>query len=738
MATFYPSLETIAKFKVPPTEGERALLDFLGRVLDDSYEVYFNPYLNGDRPDVLIMREGNGVLVIEVKDWNLDNFTLNEKKKWVYTPNGSVVKSPIDQVFKYKNNLFDLHVDKLLEKKINDIRHFRIVTCAVYFHCASQQKVENLLVNPYKDDKRYQDFLKYNVDLTGRDGLEEVRFNELLQKRYLSKDKRSFLFTGELYENFKRILSPSVHLKAQGEPYHYSDKQKEIIYGRWENGVLKTQLEQRIKGVFGSGKTTVLAARAVQAYKRALKRNNNPRVLVLTFNITLKNFIHDKLMRVDETFPLESFIIINYHSFINAELNNLNVDVIVPENYPKEKVGEYLEQNYYSNVSLFEEHKAGIVKYDAVLIDEIQDYHRPWMDILKNYFRDPQGDYVLFGDVKQNIYGQPTQQKDVVTNVRGVNELKYCYRSDFKVRDLAKAFQSNVFRDKYDLDDFSENGTWDFMGQEQQKEGLINYMYLSNTDSIVALYNIIRQNILNTSNNISPNDITILGYTANQLRLFDCYYRYASRERTNSMLETIEAMYMTHLNYYGKDMENADGWFKNISAHLTKKLFPKRNVLYDNDLVKLRQHIAKLFTIFDLYSSYSESFINRLKEECSVCGIPSEAFLSFIKHYEEELAPFKAKVYTHDYKKIRDNKKLHFWMNSGTIKISTINSFKGWESEVVFLIIEPIYDRATSFNLSFDELLYTGLTRCKRNLIVINFGNIEYDQKIRPLIQNLK
>ena len=738
MASFYPSLETIAKFKVPPTEGERTLLDFLGRVLDDSYEVYFNPYMNGDRPDVLIMREGNGVLIIEVKDWNLDNFTLNEKKKWVYTSNGSVVKSPIDQVLKYKNNLFDLHVDKLLEKKINDIRHFRIVACAVYFHCASQQKVENLLVNPYKDDRRYQDFLKYNVDLIGRDGLLEVRFNEILQKRYLSKDKRSFLFTGELYDNFKRILSPSVHMKAQGIPYNYSDKQKEIIYGRWENGELKIQLEQRVRGVFGSGKTTVLAARAVQAYKRALERNNTPRILILTFNITLKNFIHDKLMRVDETFPLESFIIINYHSFINAELNNLNIDIIVPENYPKERVGEYLEQNYYSNISLFEEHKAGIVKYDAVLIDEIQDYHRPWMDIIKNYFRDPQGDYVLFGDVKQNIYGQPTQQKDVVTNVRGVNELKYCYRSEFKVRDLAQAFQSNVFRDKYDLDDFSENGTWNFMGQEQQKEGLINYIFLSNTDSIVALYNIIRDNILNTSNNISPNDITILGYTANQLRLFDCYYRYASRERTNSMLETIEAMYMTHLNYYGKDMENADGWFKNISAHLTKKLFPNRNVLYDNDLVKIRQHIAKLFTIFDLYSSYSEFFINRLKEECSVCGISSGAFFAFVKHYEEELVVFKSIVYSHNYKTIRDNKKLHFWMNSGTIKISTINSFKGWESEVVFLIIEPKYERSTTFNMSFDELLYTGLTRSKRNLIVVNFGNAEYDQKMRPLIECLK
>ena len=77
-------------------------------------------------------------------------------------------------------------------------------------------------------------------------------------------------------------------------------------------------------------------------------------------------------------------------------------------------------------------------------------------------------------------------------------------------------------------------------------------------------------------------------------------------------------------------------------------------------------------------------------------------------------------------------------MNSGTLKISTINSFKGWESEVIFLIIEPKYAASTSFNYSFDELLYTGITRCRRNLIVINFGNEEYDKKIRPLIRDIQ
>lgn len=433
MAIFYPSLEKISKFKVSATAGEWTLLEFLKNCLDDSFEVYFNPFLNGDRPDVLIMRKGYGVMIIEVKDWNLSNFCLNEKKKWIYIPNNSIVKSPIDQVLKYKNNLYDLHVEDLLQMKIRDFRHFNIVACAVYFHCASQYELENMLIKPYKDDKKYQSFLTYNMDFIGKDGLNEEDFINLLKKRRIVAKYPSWLFTDVLYENFKRLLSPAEHLKAEGKPYKYSDKQKNIIYS--------TNLEQRVRGVFGSGKTTVLAARAVQAYKRALSRNNTPRILILTYNITLKNFIHDKLNRVDETFPLESFIIINYHQFINAELNNLNIEMEIPEGMDKAHISDYLEKMYYGNVQLFNEHKNQIVKYDAVLIDEIQDYHRSWMEIIKNFFRDPQGDYVLFGDVKQNIYGQPTLQKDVVTNVRGVNELKYCFRSDFKVRDLAQSFQ---------------------------------------------------------------------------------------------------------------------------------------------------------------------------------------------------------------------------------------------------------------------------------------------------------
>ena len=726
MAVFYPTIEKIEQFKVPPTAGERKLLYFLKDTLDDSFEVYFNPFLNGDRPDVILMRKGYGVMIIEVKDWNLDNFHINEKKKWVYTPENAVVKSPIDQVRKYKDNLYELHVPDLLQLKINDFRNFSIVACAIYFHRANQKDLECLAVEPFLNDKKYQKFLKYNIDLIGKDSLNPNSFQSILRRRYIIAEQQSFLFTDKLYENFKRLLSPAIHLQAQGEIYKYTTKQRDIIYSK--------NLEQRVRGVFGSGKTTVLAERAVQAYKRALQRNNNPRILILTYNITLKNFIHDKLNRVNEEFPIENFIIINYHQFIKAELNNLDIEFNIPDGLEtQEEFSNYIERNYYGNIQLFEKHKSQIVRYDAVLIDEIQDYHRSWMDIIKNYFRDPQGDYVLFGDVKQNIYGQPTEEKDVRTNVRGVNDLKKCFRSDFKVRDLAQSFQRNIFRDKYEIDDFQEDEVDDSgtLGLSFEKQGYVNYMYLQGDNPIVSLYNIIRGNIINKASNISPNDITILGYTTNLLRMFDAYYRYASREKTNCMLETIEVMYMTNLNRINKDND----WFKNIFDHLKCKLSIKKKHISDNDIIK---RIAFLFTIYDLYTDFPEIFENRLEEECNKCNISIKAFLAFREHYKEFLDCFKDSVYHGNYELIRDNKKIHFWMNSGTIKISTINSFKGWESEMVFLILEPKYENDTKFNQSFDELLYTGLTRCRRNLVIVNFGNKEYDEKIRPIINLLK
>ncbi len=83
---------------------------------------------------------------------------------------------------------------------------------------------------------------------------------------------------------------------------------------------------------------------------------------------------------------------------------------------------------------------------------------------------------------------------------------------------------------------------------------------------------------------------------------------------------------------------------------------------------------------------------------------------------------------------VRRNKKFNFWMNSGTTKLSTIHSFKGWEIATLFLLVENESDEEHEFTT--DELIYTAITRCRQNLVIINIGNRRYDDFFKRTIKN--
>ena len=107
MAILIPSREIIEKQNQEPTPGELTILNFLEKNLDDSFEVYYQPHLNGDLPDVVIMRRGYGVLVIEVKDYNLDLYNVVSTETWtVATAQGKhqTITSPVWQAYKYHSN----------------------------------------------------------------------------------------------------------------------------------------------------------------------------------------------------------------------------------------------------------------------------------------------------------------------------------------------------------------------------------------------------------------------------------------------------------------------------------------------------------------------------------------------------------------------------------------------------------------------------------------------------------
>ncbi|PZQ95539.1 MAG: hypothetical protein DI539_30535, partial [Flavobacterium psychrophilum] len=251
MAILIPNLEAAKAAKQKPTEGEVFLLEFLATHFDDQVEVYFQPCFNGDRPDIVLMSPTMGVIIIEVKDWNLDLYTIDSDNKWaVSLPTGSQrVKSPFQQAYSYKKNFFEVHVNGLLEKSLKNEKFFRLIRTYVYFHHGSKTALDRLyqphLDRLHEQSRENEQRLKANPDFFDsyekkREWIErgKHRFERDLSLS-IHKDRlkkiafpiaaKDMLFEESVYNEFKRLLNPPFHYASEGKPPTYSDKQAKLI-----------------------------------------------------------------------------------------------------------------------------------------------------------------------------------------------------------------------------------------------------------------------------------------------------------------------------------------------------------------------------------------------------------------------------------------------------------------------------------------------------------------------------
>lgn len=630
MAILIPNLEAAKAAKQKPTEGEIFLLEFLATHFGDEVEVYFQPCFNGDRPDIVLMSPTAGIIIIEVKDWNLALYTIDAYNKWaVNLPSGQQrVKSPFAQVFVYKKNFFDVHVNGLLEKSLKNEAFFKMIKTYVYFHHGSKAAIDQLY-HPHLDHLRDQsrdnennykqkplDFDRYE---RRRVGIEKAKYrftrdsDFFLYREKLSKisfpiKTKDSVFDESVYNEFKRLLNPPYHYASEGKPPNYTDKQTKLIQSA-------ANARAKICGLAGSGKTVVLAGRAVNSHKR-----HGGRVLILTFNITLGSYIHDKISAVREDFPWSVFDISNYHRFITTALNNSGIEIKIPEelHYDGEdsvvarRIAEdrdhYLESTYYSNLSLFEGEEVKTV-YDTILIDEIQDYKPEWIKIIRSYFLAEDGEMLLFGDEKQNIYKRALDSERRSKVVEGFGSWvkltkSFRYAHESPIIPLVDAFQKSFLLNDYELDSDES-------------------FQLSLTSVGVQGYNTFdRRNLLQLAaqiieiakdHKIHPNDISIISSQELILRELDHVLRTSDRH-----------------------------------------------------------------------------------QERTLCTFPS---LEVTRHPK----------YSKEYQKIGVAKKIGFNLNSGVMKLSSTHSFKGFESPLIFLIVN---------DSDSPEMIFTGLTRAKENLVV--------------------
>jgi superfamily I DNA/RNA helicase len=323
------------------------------------------------------------------------------------------------QVVHYKKHLIKLYIPDLCAEAEIDKRLFAVVATAVYFHQASESEVRQFVRTRAE-----------HTQLLGHDSLQKERFARLL--RSWRMDRPSILFNDLLYERFRHFLQPATHTLEQGIPLTYTPEQQKLLVSRAE--------QKKVSGVAGSGKTYVLAKRAVNAHLRT-----RAPVLVLTYNITIKNYIHDRISEVREEFDWKAFYITYYHCFFVSQANRYELPYSFDDNH--ESLSSFNNEEFFESVA------QRIQKFDAIFVDEVQDYRIEWLRILKRYFLRTDGEFVLFGDEKQNVYGRPLEGKLIRTNIRGpFTKLRQSHRLSSRLADLASRFQTEFFATRHDVD----------------------------------------------------------------------------------------------------------------------------------------------------------------------------------------------------------------------------------------------------------------------------------------------
>ena len=375
-----PPLNEIKHLPTPLTDGEEQVLRLLLSKLDPDWEIYVQPHLNGNRPDFVLLKPSVGLAVFEVKDWNLQSEYYGSRGKYI---------SPIDKIKLYRDEISSLYLPS-----IESTNAYACITAGIIFTKAST----NEIVRFCSTLRGYDPTSKHNLyePISGKDEIE----NEDIDKIFPQHLRTSSVYMNEtVASDFRNWLyEPDVSADQRRTP-KLDQHQITVASTRTQTGY------RRVKGPAGSGKSLVLAARA------AYLMDEGKHVLIITFNITLLNFLRDLSVRFKRPSLLtrNNATWYNFHFWCKRVIyaagrieeynrlwrNDPNAqgfdDIRLEETLPN------LTESCLSNqINL-------IKKYDAVLVDEGQDLNPKWWNLLRKVLND-NGEMLLVSDSTQDIY----------------------------------------------------------------------------------------------------------------------------------------------------------------------------------------------------------------------------------------------------------------------------------------------------------------------------------------------
>lgn len=428
----------------PLTDGERAVVDLLDEKLPADWEIYIQPHLNGLRPDIVLLHPKVGVAVFEVKDWDLsamDYFTkqVSENRHILMARdrNGKTFSretdNPINKILLYKDELFDLYCPRL-----NDRAGFAVITAGLIFPCSPQDKV-NRLFDPLRDaHDGMRDYTQY-YPISGAEAVSSGDLRTIFPE---SQRSHSQVMTEAIADDLRGWLKEPFFSQEQRTPLELDARQRELATTRTESGF------RRVKGPAGSGKSVVLAAKASSLAAQG------KHTLVVSFNITLLNYLRDLSVRHEASRRVirRQIDFLNFHNWCKRVCHETgNIDAY-KRLWASSSVGEELQAEpvlseglpaLVQRLYLENDAQSALPKYDAILVDEGQDFRPSWWQTLRLALKEG-GEMVLVADKTQNIYATAAAwTEDTMSNAgfRGPwSELKISYRLPPAVIPLVSKF----------------------------------------------------------------------------------------------------------------------------------------------------------------------------------------------------------------------------------------------------------------------------------------------------------
>jgi len=247
----------------------------------------------------------------------------------------------------YYNNFFNLHLRDIFGKALITKKYWGVIKKAIFL--TNEENVNE--IEKHNDTSGYINFITYK-DINSEEQ------NHLLKK--LDINYKNTYCDNKFCDNVIKLIT-----RGRWHSYKDGDENIKPTKKQLELSVSKSG-GQKIKGVAGSGKTQVLAWRAVNAQVRT-----GGKILILTFNLTLVNYIKYRINQVAADFNWAQFDITNYHQFFKSQANNHNI---------KAKIGDWDNSKFFDSVS------DKTIKYDTIFFDEAQDYRYEWYLLVKNNF----------------------------------------------------------------------------------------------------------------------------------------------------------------------------------------------------------------------------------------------------------------------------------------------------------------------------------------------------------------